>query len=510
MTPFAADKDDARRSDMFSPILAMVSAMPSATVILPTFAALIFSTSAPTVSATLAIIFTRPWNRSLRATKSVSELTSTTTPFWPSSARPMRPSAATRPAFLTALARPFLRSESTAASMSPSVSCSAALQSIMPAPVRSRSSFTICAVIVAMPVILRFAMPGLRLQVRFVPARSYDPDATIVLLCGQFFRLRDPAFHAAGQPELLADGVGRVATEPRDLPVVEDTEIVELLLDRGRDVVELLEVVGHPAGARQHLVAGAFRGRRQLFRDRLGRGAGVDAHFSLRARDAVDCGFGHQVAVQRDGAAGVVIAGHHEGDAIGIAIGVDDGGHRQTEAPRLLDRDVLLVGIDHEQEVGQAAHVLDAAERAIELVALALQREPLLLGVALGLARREHLVELAQPRDRLRDRLPVGQRAAEPARIDVVLRALLGCLGDGVLRLALGADEQDASAIGDRVAHRLQRAVQHRHGLGEIDDVDVVAGAEDVFRHLRIPAVGLMAEMHAGFQQLAHGEVRKR
>ena len=56
----------------------------------------------------------------------------------------------------------------------------------------------------------------------------------------------------------------------------------------------------------------------------------------------------------------------------------------------------------------------------------------------------------------------------------------LGRVGDGILRLALGADEQDAAAFGDGVAHRLQRAMQHRHGLGEIDDVDVVAGAEDV------------------------------
>ena len=52
------------------------------------------------------------------------------------------PSAATRPAFFAALDRPFLRSQSTAASRLPAVSLSAALQSIMPAPVWSRSSFT--------------------------------------------------------------------------------------------------------------------------------------------------------------------------------------------------------------------------------------------------------------------------------------------------------------------------------------------------------------------------------
>jgi hypothetical protein len=87
---------------MFSPILAIVSEMSSAMVRLPVLAALIFSISGPTSSATLAIIFTRPWNRSLRATKSVSELTSTTTPLAPFTATPIRPSAATRSAFLAA------------------------------------------------------------------------------------------------------------------------------------------------------------------------------------------------------------------------------------------------------------------------------------------------------------------------------------------------------------------------------------------------------------------------
>ena len=89
-----------------------------------------------------------------------------------------------------------------------------------------------------------------------------------------------------------------------------------------------------------------------------------------------------------------------------------------------LMRDVFLVGVDHEQQVGQAAHLLDAAERAVELFLLARERQALLLGVA-GRASPvlEHLLELAQPLDRGRDRLPVGQRAAEPARIDVILRA---------------------------------------------------------------------------------------
>ena len=53
----------------------------------------------------------------------------------------------------------------------------------------------------------------------------------------------------------------------------------------------------------------------------------------------------------------------------------------------------------------------------------------------------------------------------------------------------------------------LQRAMEHRHGLGEIDDVDVIAGTEDVIRHFRIPSMGLVAEVNASFEQLTHGEV---
>ena len=134
---------------MFSPMVAIASEIAVSTVTLPTLAALIVSTSAPLWSATCAIILTRPWNCSLRATKSVSELTSTTTPLLPEVSAPIRPSAATRPAFLAAFDRPFLRSQSCAAGMSPEVSVSAALQSIMPAPVNSRSSLTIAAEIVA-------------------------------------------------------------------------------------------------------------------------------------------------------------------------------------------------------------------------------------------------------------------------------------------------------------------------------------------------------------------------
>ena len=48
-------------------------------------------------------------------------------------------------------------------------------------------------------------------------------------------------------------------------------------------------------------------------------------------------------------------------------------------------------------------------------------------------------------------------------------------------------------------------SLKQRQRLLEIDDVDLVALAEDEGRHLRVPEPGLVSEMHAGFQHLAHG-----
>src|SRR5690606_34924189 len=64
-----------------------------------------------------------------------------------------------------------------------------------------------------------------------------------------------------------------------------------------------------------------------------------------------------------------------------------------------------------------------------------------------------------------------------------------------------------ATAAGNRVRNDLKRLVQQRHRLAEVDDVDVVACAKDVRVHLWVPAVGLVAEVNAGFQKLAHVEI---
>src|SRR5258708_21369018 len=95
----------------------------------------------------MATSFTRAWNSAVLATKSVSQLISTSSTILPRGwmYAPTRPSQAARPAFLAAAARPFLRRISRALWASPLASTSADLHSIMPAPVSSRSLRTISA-----------------------------------------------------------------------------------------------------------------------------------------------------------------------------------------------------------------------------------------------------------------------------------------------------------------------------------------------------------------------------
>src|SRR5499427_2229595 len=348
MAPLPTESSAARRKLMFSPTLAMVSAIASSMVMPPAFAARILSTFAPVSSAASATILTRPWNRSLRATKSVSEFTSTRIPLPDLTATPIRPSAATRPAFLAALDKPFLRSQSTAASRLPPVSLRAALQSIIPAPVWSRSSFTRLA--------LTFAIAD----------RLYTSSAV-------------NSFALAIQ---LSTRPGSPTSSPTLCAAVGDNSAICWKWKMPRSL-SCFSIAGDTPGSFLRSSA-TPRGPDNCSKPSLFSSAGASSS-ALRAGNSVDCRFGGEIAIERDGAAGIVVAGNDKGDPVRITIGVDDRGNRNTKPLCFLNGDVFLVGVDHEDEIRQAAHVLYAAERAIKLVAFALQRQAFLLGIALRL-----------------------------------------------------------------------------------------------------------------------------
>jgi hypothetical protein len=115
--------------------------------------------------------------------------------------------------------------------------------------------------------------------------------------------------------------------------------------------------------------------------------------------------------------------------------------------------------------------------------------------------------QFLQALHRLLDGAEVGQRAAEPALGHVRLAATGGFFLDRFARRALGAHEQDGAALLRDRRDEVHRVGEERHRLLEVDDVDLAAGAEDVRTHLGVPVTGLVAEVHAGLQHLAHGDL---
>src|SRR4029077_2449809 len=118
-----------------------------------------------------------------------------------------------------------------------------------------------------------------------------------------------------------------------------------------------------------------------------------------------------------------------------------------------------------------------------------------------------HLVEFLKPLHGLLNRYPIGEQSAQPALVHVETTTALCFFGNCVLGLALGADEQHNLAFSCQFLYELRRLFKHLQRLLQINDVNPVALSEDVFLHLGIPALGLMPEVDARFEQLLHSNV---
>src|SRR5215213_3875589 len=443
--------------------------MVSPTVELPSGSAA--TSPSPLAATCLVMSASSPVKALPLATKSVLQLSSTMTPTLPSTNTSTAPSVASRSLSLPALARPLARRMSSARSASPPDSSSAFLQSSIGAPVALRTAAMSLAEYSAIPVLLERG-----------GARGGGGD-----------RL------AGGLSGGLAGGLrGRLGG-----------------CRLGLGKLRLAFALGRRGGVARLLLLGGLR--RLLLRaedlGRRGRGLGgsirLGAGLRLLARPeplTLDDRVGEDAAHEVGGTDRVVVPGDDEVDDVGIAVGVDDRDHRDTEAVGLGDRDVLLLGVDHEDRVGRPLEGADAAEVALELGDLALDLEAFLLDHLLGLAGRDQPLELVHLGHAAVHGLEVGEHAAEPAVVHVGGVGPLGLLLDRLLGLLLRADEEDRAAVLDGVAHEPVGGVDALQRLLQVDDVDPVALPEDEPLHLGVPAPGLVAEVDSGLEQLLHGD----
>ena len=241
-----------------------------------------------------------------------------------------------------------------------------------------------------------------------------------------------------------------------------------------------------------------------------GSAAGGDALDVLVLGHAVALGegIGDHAGHEAHGPDRVVVAGDREIDLVGVAVRVDDRDHGDAQLPRLVDGDVLLLRVDHEDRVGEPLEVLDAAEVARELVALVAQADRFLLGQVVERAGALHLVQLAQAQQPLGDRREVREHAAEPAVVHERHADARRVLLHDFLGLLLRADEQHDAAAAAEALHELVGLLEAREGLLEVDDVDAGTLPVQESLHLRVPPARLVAEVHARLEELPPGDDR--
>src|SRR3546814_11012957 len=87
-----------------------------------------------------------------------------------------------------------------------------------------------------------------------------------------------------------------------------------------------------------------------LFSGGLVQSAEVDARSLLRAAVALGGGGGDGLAIEADGAAGVIVRRNRAGDAGGRDVRIEGRDDRDAQRVGLLDRQFLLVGLDYDHD----------------------------------------------------------------------------------------------------------------------------------------------------------------
>ena len=75
---------------------------------------------------------------------------------------------------------------------------------------------------------------------------------------------------------------------------------------------------------------------------------------------------------------------------------------------------------------------------------------------------------------------------------------------DDFTAAALAVHEEHLAAAGREFTNELRGFVELFNRLFEVDDMNLVAGTEDVLSHLRIPETGLVAEVATRFEHFTH------
>ena len=94
----------------------------------------------------------------------------------------------------------------------------------------------------------------------------------------------------------------------------------------------------------------------------------------------------------------------------------------------------------------------------------------------------------------------IGEHAAEPALVDIILSAAGGLFIDRVLSLLFRPHEEDAPSGRNGVLNKRVSPLEESYGFLQVNDIDAVTCSKDVGFHLGIPPPRLMAEVDSRFE----------
>ena len=206
---------------------------------------------------------------------------------------------------------------------------------------------------------------------------------------------------------------------------------------------------------------------------------------------------------QANGAQSVIIARNDPVHQIGIAIGVHDA---TTGMPmRRASFTAIASALESITNMASGSVVMFSMPRKIlvQVLHFAVQPRALLSSRAAPCGRlRSWLSAVFR---RLMDFCSVAQLVSVPPKPAVihVEHARSACASSAMASCAwrLVPTNRTVLALRGEFADKAAGFAEHLQGLLQIDDVNAVAFAENIFLHFRIPAARLVAEVNSGLQQ---------
>ena len=165
-------------------------------------------------------------------------------------------------------------------------------------------------------------------------------------------------------------------------------------------------------------------------------------------------------------------------------------------------RDVLALAVDDEERPRKRLERQETAESSLERRDLAVDQEPLELGVAIKLSFLALGNKCLEPFDALLDLGKIREHAANPTSGNYRHGKRRGGIENRLARLMFPCDEQYRFPFLAEFFEKCLRVFEELRGLLQVKDLNAVLRAEDVGRGRGVPARARVCEMSSYVEKL--------